>query len=135
MVSSWLLSASKAERKLLVSPLTTITTYVRLIGYSNIDMLTFTAQGPPEDSEVSSEITGASGGSTQEFPSSAGEQLSETDLALPAESIAKSSGLYELTEDEKLYGSFLYAMKKKIKAIQLPMLTSAFFRDCIQICW
>ena len=41
----------------------------------------------------------------------------------------------QLTEDDKLYKCFLYSLKKKIKPAQLPMLTSAFFRDCIQACW
>lgn len=39
-----------------------------------------------------------------------------------------------LLEDEKLYQCFLYALKKKVKKTQLPMLTSGFYRDCLQIC-
>ena len=46
-----------------------------------------------------------------------------------------SSEFDDWTEDEKLKKCFLYAMKRKIKSPQLPMLTSAFFRDCVIACW
>lgn len=53
----------------------------------------------------------------------------------PAVSSPYQFNFEDFTEDEKLYYCFLYSMKKKINSAQLPMLTSAFFRDCIQVCW
>ena len=40
----------------------------------------------------------------------------------------------DLSEDDKLFQCFLYALRKKIKQTQLPMLTSGFYRDCLQVC-
>ena len=40
----------------------------------------------------------------------------------------------DLPEDDKLFQCFLYALRKKIKQTQLPMLTSGFYRDCLQVC-
>ena len=40
----------------------------------------------------------------------------------------------DLPEDDKLFQCFLYALRKKIKLTQLPMLTSGFYRDCLQVC-
>lgn len=54
--------------------------------------------------------------------------------AEPEEDDSEESAFSRLSEDDKLLQCFLYALKKKIKVTQLPMLTSGFYRDCVQVC-
>ncbi|XP_067945356.1 eukaryotic translation initiation factor 2D-like [Watersipora subatra] len=60
--------------------------------------------------------------------------LEEMPSEEPARATDVAGDFERLDENAKLYKCFLFALKKKVKVPQLPMLTSAFFRDCIQAC-
>lgn len=51
------------------------------------------------------------------------------------EELPEEQSFNDLPEDDKLKQCFLYAMKKKLKKTQLPLLTSEFYRDCVVSCW
>lgn len=45
------------------------------------------------------------------------------------------SVLNAMDDDERLYKCFLFALKQKVKRIELPILIENFYRNYVQACW